>query len=143
MYDFLETKLNISIIDDHRIYRETLARVLSKMFCLERVEVFASGMEFIQSLSGGTQQDLAIIDMGIPVMDGIETTIKALEIQPDLKILAISSEVDIIRIQKIIEGGAHGFLAKGGDRSGLKDAILSILNDREFTPAPGGYLIRY
>lgn len=119
--------MEIIVVDDHRVYRKSLIEIVIRLFPQSHIQEAENGLEFLKILLNNPLIDLAILDIKMPVMDGIEATRKALTIYPNLKILAISTYDDIHPIQDILDAGALGFLRKGGDRTGIKLAIDSVL----------------
>ena len=89
-----------------------------------------NGLEFLKMLRVIHEIDLVLMDIRMPVMDGIEATRKALCMFPHLKILAISTYDEEEDIQEIIKSGASGFLLKGGDKVGIRGAMQAILQGK-------------
>ena len=121
--------MDIVIVDDHDIYRKTLARVLSNIFSNCRVDEFDTGEKFLEIIGIGLQPDLVLMDIKLPGMDGVETTRQALQMLPDLSVLAISIKNDTDKIIEMKQIGAKGFLLKGGDKKEIKEAIECVLNN--------------
>jgi len=70
--------------------------------------------------------DLVLMDIAMPVMDGIEAAKKALEVDPDLKIITMSSFGDEKYYAKMIEAGVKGFLTKNTNIAELEQAINEV-----------------
>jgi DNA-binding NarL/FixJ family response regulator len=68
----------------------------------------------------------------MPVMDGIEATKKALEIYPELKIVALSSYGDEIYYRRMVEEGVQGFLTKNSNKEELEFAINTIISGKNY-----------
>jgi len=124
--------MNIVIVDDHDIYRVTLARILSKIFSHCRIDEFDTGEKFLEIIGQSLQPDLVLMDIKLPGIDGVETTKQALELEPDLLVLGISIKNDSDIILEMKRAGAKGFLLKGGDKKGIKEAIDCVLNSEMF-----------
>ncbi len=86
----------------------------------------------MKMLSLESNVDLVLMDIRMPVMDGIEATYQALKKHPNLKILAISIHTQGEKIQQMVDASVVGFLAKGGDKSGIKEAVTRVLKGETY-----------
>ena len=127
----MNNKIKIFIVDDHVIFRNGLVTILKKVEDYEVVGQAADGNEFIGKLRD-SYPDIVLMDIKMPVMDGIEATKKALNISPDLKIIALSMFGDEEHLQEMIKVGAKGFLLKNVTRKILTHAIEVITNGGNF-----------
>ena len=124
--------MDIVIVDDHDIYRQTLARIVTSIFSHCRINEFDTGEKFLEIIEKGLQVDLVLMDIKLPGLDGVETTKQALKLKPDLLVLGISIKNDSDTIIEMKKAGAKGFLLKGGDKKGIKEAIECVLNSEMF-----------
>lgn len=119
--------IKLIITDDHRMFRESIR----KMLVLEKVaDVMAeasNGEELLNLLNQHTP-DLVLMDISMPGMDGIETTRKAIQKQPGLKVLTLSSFGDEKYYFHMIEAGAKGFVLKNSSMAELESAIKEVAN---------------
>ena len=76
--------------------------------------------------------DLVLLDIDMPVMDGLEASEKALEIMPDLKIIAFTLFGDEEYFLRMIELGAMGYILKSSDISELEKAIQHIMKGEKY-----------
>jgi DNA-binding NarL/FixJ family response regulator len=119
--------LKIILVDDHTIFREGIKTMLTVEGIAEIIGEAGDGKKFLELLPNH-QPDLVLMDISMPVMDGIEATKKALEIYPDLVILTLSSFGDEKYYAKMIEAGVKGFLIKNTNIAELEQAILEVAN---------------
>jgi DNA-binding NarL/FixJ family response regulator len=117
-------KLNILIVDDHKLFREGLKLLLTSLEEIGEVQEAPDGEVFLNMIKTYTP-DLVLMDIEMPRINGIEATIRALELHPDLKIMALSMYGDEEYFQKMIDAGVCGFLLKNSDFSEVKKAILT------------------
>lgn len=127
----MSIKIKIFIVDDHVIFRNGLITILKKVENYEIVGEAADGNEFISKLKN-SNPDIILMDIKMPVMDGVEATKKALDIIPDLKIIALSMFGDEQYLQEMIKAGAKGFLLKNVTRKIITHAIEVIINGGNF-----------
>ncbi len=127
----MKTKKKVMIVEDHTIFREGMKRVISEMEDLELVGEAENGSVFLQLLKK-VEPDIVLMDIQMPVMDGIEATEKALKIYPSLKILVLSMFGEEEYVYSMVDRGVSGFILK---TSGLMDfdrAIKKILDGQQY-----------
>lgn len=117
--------VKIIITDDHRMFRETLQKVLTTEGIAEVLAEASNGIELLELLETH-KPDLLLMDISMPLMDGIEATRKAIEKQPGVKVLTLSSFGDEQYYFNMIEAGAKGFVVKNAGFAELEKAILTI-----------------
>jgi DNA-binding NarL/FixJ family response regulator len=117
--------IKIILTDDHRIFRESLRKVLVGEKIADVIAEAGNGQQLLDLLKTLTP-DLIVMDISMPIMDGIETTKKALEINPNLKILALSSFGDEKYYYKMVEAGVKGFVVKNSGITELEQAIVEV-----------------
>ncbi|HEX2977068.1 MAG TPA: response regulator transcription factor, partial [Bacteroidales bacterium] len=79
----------VFIVDDHKIFREGLVFMISKMKGFEVVGEASNGKLFLEMIDG-LDVDIVIMDIAMPGIDGIEATTKVLEKHPEIKVIALT-----------------------------------------------------
>ncbi len=120
-------QIDIAVVDDHELFREGIILVLRQIHCFKVVFDAASGYDFIEYLQT-SKPDVVLMDINMPGMNGVETTIKALEKYPDLKVIALTMLSDTLHSTQMIEAGAKGFVLKKGNKSELRQAVTEVFN---------------
>ncbi len=118
-------KTRIIIADDHQLFRNGLKILLDAFPEFEVVGEASNGKEFLKLL-GDTKAEIALMDINMPEMDGIEATRNAVKIDPGISIIALSMYGEEEYYYKMVDAGAKGFLLKDSDISEVKEAILTI-----------------
>lgn len=118
-------KIRIIITDDHQLFRNGLRILLNAFPEFEVTGEASNGEEFLK-LIRDTCADVALMDINMPEMDGIEATRKALKICPELNIIALSMYGEEEYYYKMVDAGAKGFVLKDSDISEVKEAILTV-----------------
>ncbi len=118
-------KIRIIIADDHQLFRNGLKILLNAFPEFEVVGEAANGSEFLKIL-GTTKADIALMDINMPEMDGIEATRQGLKVSPEICILALSMYGEEEYYYKMVDAGAKGFLLKDSDINEVKEAILTV-----------------
>jgi two-component system response regulator NreC len=127
----MQNSIRLLIADDHEIFRDGLALMLSKQQNIELVGQAANGRELV-SLVNKLQPDVVMTDVKMPLMDGIEATRFLLGQFPDLKIIALSMFDEENLIVDMLEAGAKGYLLKNADKQEILDAIQSVFDEKNY-----------
>lgn len=120
--------IQIILADDHRMFRESIAKLLTVENIAHVLAQAANGKEVLELLETN-KPDLVLMDIDMPEMDGIEATKNAIAKYPDLKILALSSFGDEKYYFKMVEAGAKGFVLKNASLGELKNAVKEVANN--------------
>ena len=123
----MNDKLNIFIVDDHEIFRNGLKMVLGKLKYANVAGEAQNGGEFLKLLET-TKPDIVLLDIEMPVMNGIEAAKSALMRHPDLKIIALTMFNEDDYVQNMLDVGVRGFLLKNINKDTLDKAIQTVNN---------------
>jgi DNA-binding NarL/FixJ family response regulator len=118
-------KISIIIVDDHQLFRNGLKILLNAIPEFEVTGEASNGEEFLKMLKS-TSADIALMDINMPELDGIEATRKGLRICPSINIIALSMYGEEEYYYKMVDAGVKGFLLKDSDISEVKEAILTV-----------------
>lgn len=118
-------QIKIAIIDDHDLFREGIKLVLGQIDNFDVVFNSSSGISFLEFLQNSSP-DVVLMDINMPVIDGIETTKKAIEMHPELKVVALTMFSDTIHYTRMINAGVKGFILKKSNKFELEQAINTV-----------------
>ncbi|HMP99508.1 MAG TPA: response regulator transcription factor [Cyclobacteriaceae bacterium] len=121
-------KLKVYIVDDHTIFRKAMVSMLQGFDRVAEVKDAENGKEFLEIIKYD-QPDVAIIDLQMPVMDGVETSKRILAKYPDIKIVILTMLDNEQYIIHMIEMGVHAFLLKNTDPDELEKAIYTVYDN--------------
>jgi len=124
-------KLTVFLVDDHKLFREGLKLLLHGLDNVGEIKEASGGQEFLAAIEQKLP-DIVFMDIAMPEMDGIQTTKKALENYPDLKIIALSMYGEEAYYTKMIEAGVKGFLLKDSDIQEVETAIGMIATGKSY-----------
>lgn len=119
--------VNIAIVDDNAFIRESVKFQL-KLLGYNVVVEAENGREFLDKLASDTTPDICVMDINMPVMDGLETTARLKKIKPGIKVIFFSSEDSSEFAPKGLALGAEGFIAKDAPFTELNDLLMSVMN---------------
>lgn len=117
----------IIIVDDHTLFRDGLKFVIEKLPSYKVIAEADNGKQFLELLDKEIP-DLVLMDIFMPVMNGIEAAEKAIEKYPDLKIITISMYGDQEYYFKMINAGVKGFILKQSGKNELENAMNEVIN---------------
>ncbi|NQT31699.1 MAG: response regulator transcription factor [Deltaproteobacteria bacterium] len=118
-------KIKILIADDHAVVREGTRQILELEPDLDVVAEAADGEEAVR-LAGSTRPDVAIIDIAMPKVDGIEATKQIKALYPAVAVLILSAYDDDQFVFGLLEAGAAGYLLKSVRGRELVEAVRQI-----------------
>jgi len=123
--------IKIAIIDDHRLFREGLIAMLNANKGIEIVAEFDRANKFLDQLAQ-PDLDMALLDMDMPGINGIETIQLALKKAPNLKIVMISMHDNYNTIQEALKVGAKAYLFKTSNEAEVLKAIDAVMDGQDF-----------
>lgn len=123
--------IRIIIADDHQLFREGLANLLADSKDIEILDQAGNGEEAIVK-ARELNPDVIIMDIGMPVLDGVEATRKLLQELPGSRVIALSMHADKQYIKGMFEAGASGYLFKNCAYSELITAIRTVNEGKKY-----------
>jgi DNA-binding NarL/FixJ family response regulator len=116
--------IRIVVADDHRVVRSGLEQLIGTFDDVELVGSAGNGEEAIQCCSEASP-DVALVDLAMPVVDGIEATRGILAASPDTHVVIFTSFSDRERILRALDAGAIGYVLKDAEPEDLHRAIVA------------------
>jgi DNA-binding NarL/FixJ family response regulator len=116
--------IRVVIADDHKVVRAGLEQLIGTFDDVELVGVAANGEEAV-AVCLRHKPDLALLDLAMPAMDGIEATRRIREALPETNVVAFTSFSDRDRILQAVDAGAIGYLLKDAEPEELHRALLA------------------
>ena len=120
------TKTKICIADDHVLFRDGLVSLIDQQPDMEVVGVAADGLEII-ALARDLMPDLILMDVSMPISDGIEGTRLIRELGTNIIILILTAQDNDEKLIEAVRAGANGYLVKSTSSDGLLRALRGAL----------------
>jgi DNA-binding NarL/FixJ family response regulator len=117
--------VRVIIADDQRLFAESLMTVLSEDERVEVVGIAANGEEAVKLVSE-LEPDVILMDLKMPVMDGLEATRRIREAGFSAQILLLTGTETLIGAQDAIDAGANAFLRKERSVEELRQVFLEV-----------------
>lgn len=123
-------KVKVVLADDHAIVRKGVRAVLEKLGKnLEIVAELSNGKDLVE-YAQKTPADVYVVDISMPIMNGIEATERIVKNNPEAKVVMLSMYDDRISIEKSLKAGAKGFIVKVSTADEIVDAIGEVAAGR-------------
>ena len=118
--------IKVALVDDHVIFRKSLAILIGMLEGFEIVSEAGNGKEFIDQLDKNKLPDIVLMDITMPVMDGVETTKWLKQNKYKIKVIALSMIKNELVIIRMLKNGARGYILKDCEPEELQTALLDV-----------------
>ncbi len=126
--------MNILIADDHQILREGLKALLSRQPDMKVIGESSDGAETVR-LAEKMRPDVVVMDVMMPVMNGIEATIAIKNLDPSIQVVALSMYANASFVYEMFRAGASAFLIKDCAFDELEDAVRVACRGEKYVGA--------
>jgi len=115
------------VVDDHTLLSQAISGLVNSFEDFEVLYTCKNGQELIDKLVFKENiPDIILMDVQMPIMDGIEATAHLKEHFPDIKVIALSVEAEERTILRMLRAGAKGYLLKDTEKSILENALKEL-----------------
>ena len=123
--------IRILIADDHQVLLDGFVAILEKVEDIEIVATASNGKQVLDHLKE-TEVDVTLLDINMPVLNGVETCKKISSSYPDVKVIALSMHKKQSFIKRMIQYGAKGYILKDDPASNIIDGIRSVMEGGKY-----------
>ena len=124
-------KLRILLADDHIVMRSGLRALLDRQPNLEVVGESENGRETV-ALAASLKPDVVVMDVGMPILNGIEATQTIVTQNPTIAVVILSMHADESYVMRALKAGARGYLLKDSGAADLISAIQAVSQNKSF-----------
>lgn len=123
--------IKVAIADDHALFRAGVKTALSARKDIEMIAEADNGMQLLNLLKH-VEPDVILLDIQMPLMDGITTLPEIRKLYPEIKVIILSMHNDHSMISKLMEVGANSYLTKNSDSETIYQAIKTCYEQEFF-----------
>ena len=117
--------INVAIADDHALFRTGEKTYLSSRKDIQMVAEAENGMQLLNLLKH-VQPDVVLLDITMPIMDGLATLPEIKKLYPGIKVIMLSMHNDHSMISKMMEIGANSYLTKESGSDMIYEAVRAV-----------------
>lgn len=135
------SKIRIVLGDDHTLVRQGVRKILEDQPDWEVVAEAADGRESVRKTLEA-KPEVAIFDIAMPLLNGIEATRQVVRRAPDTRVLILSMHADEAYVVQALQAGAKGYLLKESADADLVDAVTAVASGKSFfSPAVASVML--
>lgn len=123
-----EDRIKVAIADDHHLFRTGVRTSLSAYRDIHMVAEAENGMQLLNLLRH-IRPDVVLLDIQMPIMDGLATLPEIKKLYPDVKVIMLSMHNDHSMISRMMELGANSYLTKESDSETIYQAVKTCFED--------------
>lgn len=123
--------VRILVGDDHTLMRQGLRRILEEQPGWHVAAEAGNGRDAVREMFA-VEPDVAVLDIGMPVLNGIEATRQIVRRQPAARVLILSMHADQGYVTQAVQAGARGYILKDAGGADLVQAVTTLLNGQSF-----------
>ncbi|MFN5476637.1 MAG: response regulator [Sphingobacteriales bacterium] len=123
--------IRVAIADDHILFRTGVKTALSMTKDIKMVAEADNGMQLLTLLKH-VQPDVILLDIQMPIMDGITTLPEIKKLYPEVKVVMLTMHNDHSMISKLMELGANAYLTKNSDSEVIYEAVKTVFQQEYY-----------
>ena len=124
--------INVILVDDHQVVLDGLQQLLKDVLDIKVIDTASNGKQLLQKLSENNEVDVVLMDVTMPIMNGIEATALVKEQFPTIKVLMLTMRAEQKTLNQALEAGANGYLTKNKGKSDFIEAIRQVHDGDRF-----------
>lgn len=125
------SNIKIVLVDDHQLFRDGLKNILNTKSNMNVIAEASNGREAVKVCSK-LSPDVAILDVSMPDMNGLEATSQILNLNPNIKVIGLSMYSSKQFIEGMFKAGAFAYLLKDGDAEEFINAITTVMYGKKY-----------
>jgi DNA-binding NarL/FixJ family response regulator len=125
-------KINVLLVDDHTVVRQGLRALLQTEMDMEVIGEAENGRQAVMLARKEPPPDVVLMDVAMPLLNGLEATRQILKLVPTAKVLVLTSYGDDECVEQLMHAGAAGYLIKQTAANDLLKAIREVYRGNAF-----------
>src|SRR5438046_161147 len=124
-------RVRILLADDHQVVRTGLRALLESKAGWQVCAEAANGREAVEK-AGQLKPDVAVLDIGMPLLNGVEATRQIRKLSPQTEVLILTMHDSEVLVQEVLEAGAHGYILKDDADRNLIAAVDALRRHKPY-----------
>ncbi len=121
----MSKNIRVLLADDHAMLRDALSLMLGAQSDIEVVGGASNGREAVEAVRM-LQPDVAIVDISMPELNGIDAALQMAEVSPHTRVIILSMQGTSEHLYRSLQAGAYGYLLKGSAGKMLVEAVRAV-----------------
>jgi DNA-binding NarL/FixJ family response regulator len=130
----MPTEITIALVDDHRLFRSGMVSLINSFTGYKILFEAGNGEELTRKISPKFKPDIILLDINMPVMDGIGTAQWLREKYPDICIIILSMFEDAEKVLTMVKMGVKGYLLKDAEPHEFEQALKKVTQGEIYYP---------
>ncbi|MCI4666775.1 MAG: response regulator transcription factor [Bacteroidia bacterium] len=122
----------IILVDDHELFTEGLVQMIEEETDLEVVATYTNGLQALEQVPKHPDLDLLLMDLDMPIMDGMKASKELRAKMPELPIVILSMHHEKVIVQKLVQQGVNGYILKSSSKKEFLQGIYAVLKGIRF-----------
>jgi len=127
-------QISIALVDDHRLFRSGIASLINGFKGYKILFEAGDGEDLLRKLTPKTQPQIILLDINMPVMDGMETARWLKDNYPDTHVIILSMFGDAEKVLTMVKMGVKGYLLKDAEPEEFERALLKVSQGEVYYP---------
>lgn len=125
-------KKKLILVDDHELFIEGLIQMIEQEDDLEVINTYTNGLQAVEQVPRHEELDLLLMDLDMPIMNGLKASKELKAKRPDLPIVILSMHHEKAIVQKLIRQGVNGYILKSSSKKEFIQGIRAVLGGIKF-----------
>ncbi|RFZ92598.1 DNA-binding response regulator [Mucilaginibacter conchicola] len=130
----MPTEIKIALVDDHRLFRSGIVSLINSFTGYQILFEAGDGEELSRKLSPKFKPDIILLDINMPVMDGINTAQWLQKNYPDIRVIVLSMFEDAEKVLTMVRTGVKGYLLKDAEPDEFEQALKRVAEGELYYP---------
>ncbi|MFX4302241.1 response regulator [Alicyclobacillus tolerans] len=130
----IHSKIKVLIVDDHQLFRNGVQSILSRVECIQVVGEAGNGEEAYIKCKESPQPDVVLMDIHMPVCDGLQATVNIKKLFPHIHILMLTASDTEESLFDAVKAGALGYILKTSHPSQVIESIKKVSKGEPVIP---------
>ncbi|QHS54958.1 response regulator transcription factor [Mucilaginibacter sp. 14171R-50] len=130
----MPTETTIALVDDHRLFRSGIVSLINSFTGYKILFEAGNGEELTRKISPKFKPDIILLDINMPVMDGISTTQWLRDTFPDICVIILSMFEDAEKVLAMVKMGVKGYLLKDAEPHEFEQALKKVSQGEIYYP---------